>query len=141
MLQRLLCCSAPPAPPVSNRGMHRLLISSSSHNVLQVTAARAYSYEPESAYHLSDSRNLYKPTALSHQSSRQESPQFFCLGAVGATPYPKALCRSYCLPSRGRPERTGMITWREGIDRVSPRSGLPTPMLSTPNWHCANSLG
>ena len=38
---------------------------SSSRNVVQATAARAYGYgyEPESAHHLSDSRNLHKPTA------------------------------------------------------------------------------
>ena len=35
------------------------------HNVLHATAARPcrYGYEPESAHHLSDSRNLHKPTA------------------------------------------------------------------------------
>ena len=38
---------------------------SSSQNVLQATAALAYSYgyELESAYHICDSRNLHKPTA------------------------------------------------------------------------------
>ena len=38
---------------------------SSSHNVLQTAAARAYGYgyEPESAHLLSDSRNLHQPTA------------------------------------------------------------------------------
>ena len=40
----------------------------------------------------------------------------------------------------GLPERTGLITWRAGMDELSRMPGLPTPMLSTPNWHCANFL-
>ncbi|MDC0165860.1 hypothetical protein OAI49_02535 [Synechococcus sp. AH-558-M21] len=61
--------------PVARRGQTRVLIigsffcalvfSSSSHKVLQATAALAwsYGYQSESAHHISDSSNLHKPNA------------------------------------------------------------------------------
>ncbi len=81
--------------------MSRKVCGKSFKDAKNYPKSQSCGYEPDSVQHKRGIRDLRKPTAKPYEIPRRKSSQFFCFGEVGTAPYPEALRRGSCLPSRG----------------------------------------